>query len=582
MKMQSDKMGVSFTRRDFLKAAGIGAVAIGTIGANGLLSSCSSKTGIKWDIESDVIVVGSGAAASAAAVTAQSKGASVIMLEKSAGVGGTTYKSGGEIWVPNNFALRAAGVTDVRNDCLAYMARANYSTIYNPNDPHFGLPDHEYNNLAAYYDNASVAIDYMMQIGAFKYEQAGLYTYDYWDHAKENKVPAGRGLSPVGGYGSQLIKYFSDYIKAHNINILTSHRVQEIYLNDKKQVIGVQALDSTGATPKPVNVKARKAVIFGCGGFTHNKELMRQFQKGPMFGGCAVITNEGDLVYMAQAIGAQLSNMNSAWNAQNPVEAVLKSPSSPNEIWQDPGDSMILVNKYGVRVTDEKRSYNDRTKIHFYWDPVEQEYLNMVLMMVYDQRTADLMAGNYPYPGPNDDKSIVISGQTIQELGANIRARVASLSSQLGIFSIADSFETNLVATITKFNGFANSGIDSDFKRGFYTYDTIWYPIFSPPQKGTKWPANDKPNITMYPFTAQGPYYCILIGAGTLDTNGGPKINEKAQMLDTKENPIPGLYGAGNCIAPLMPNYIAAGATLGNALTSGYLAGINAAKEAVK
>lgn len=569
------------SRRDFIKSASAGAIALGALGASGTLASCSSGKSIKWDLTSDVVVVGSGAAASAAACVAQSKGASVIMLEKSAGVGGTTYKSGGEIWIPNNFALRASGVNDARNDCLKFMARANYSTIYNPNDAHFGLPDHEYNNLAAYYDNASAAIDYMMQIGAIKYAAAG-YDYDYWDHAVENKVPAGRGLGPVGGAGAQLIKYFSDYIKAHNINLLTSHRVQQIYLDDKKQVIGVQALDSTGATTKTVNVKAHKAVVFGCGGFTHNKELMRQFQKGPMFGGCAVITNEGDLVYMAQAIGVQLSNMNSAWNAQNPVEAVLKSPSSPNEIWQDPGDSMILVNKYGVRVTDEKRSYNDRTKVHFYWDPVEQEYVNMVMMMVYDQRTADLMAGNYPFPGENDDKSIVISGQTIKELGSNIRARVAGLSSQLGIFSIADSFETNMAATITKFNGFANSGMDSDFKRGFYTYDTKWYSIFSPPQQGTKWPANDKPNITMYPFTAEGPYYCILIGAGTLDTNGGPKINEKAQMLDTKENPIPGLYGAGNCIAPLMPNYIAAGATIGNALTSGYLAGINSVKEPVK
>jgi 3-oxosteroid 1-dehydrogenase len=582
-KKETRPMEAGISRRDFLKVAGTTtAAAVMAGGAIELLTSCSTGgTSIKWDMTADVVVVGSGAGASAAAVTSQSKGASVIMLEKSAAAGGTTFKSGGEIWIPNNFALSAAGITDARDDCLKFMARANYSPIYNPNDVHFGLPDHEYNNLAAYYDNASVAIDYMMQIGAIKYAAAG-YDYDYWDHATENKVPSGRGLGPVGGAGAQLIKYFSDYIKAHNIKLLLSNRVQQIYLNDKKQVIGVQALDSSGATPKTVNVKANKAVVFGCGGFTHNKELMRQFQKGPIFGGCAVITNEGDLVFMAQAIGAQLSNMNSAWNAQNPLEAVLKSPSSPNEIWQDPGDSMILVNKYGVRVTDEKRSYNDRTKIHFYWDPVEQEFPNMVMMMVYDQRTADLMAGNYPYPGPNDDKSIVISGQTIKELGTNIRDRVASLSSQLGIFSIADSFETNLAVTITKFNGFANSGVDSDFKRGFYKYDTTWYSIFSPPQKGTQWPANDKPNITMYPLSTQGPYYCILIGGGTLDTNGGPKINGKAQILDTKENPIPGLYGAGNCIASLMPNYIAAGATIGNALTSGYIAGLNAVKEPVK
>ena len=571
----------TISRRDFLKTTGTGAVALGVLGALGSLASCASGTSIKWDLTADVVVAGSGAGASAAASVAQSKGASVIMLEKSAAAGGTTKKSGGEIWIPNNFTLNAAGVNDGKADCLKFMARANYSTIYNPNDAHYGLPDHEYNNLAAYYDNAAPAVDYMMQIGAINYAAAG-YDYDYWDHAVENKVPKGRGLGPVGGAGNALIASFQAYIKAHNINLLTSHRVTQIYLNDNKQVIGVQATDNSTATPKTVNVRARKAVVFGSGGFTHNKELVRQFLKGPIFGGCAVLTNEGDLVYMAQAIGAQLSNMNSAWNAQNPLEAILKSPSSPNEIWQDPGDSMILVNKHGVRVTDEKRSYNDRTKIHFYWDPVEQEFVNMVMMMVYDQRTADLMAGNYPFPSATDDQSLVISGQTIQELGSNIRSRVASLSSQLGIFSIDDSFETNLATTITRFNGFANTGVDTDYKRGFYPYDKAWYSIFSPPQTGTKWPANDKPSITMYPFTAQGPYYCILVGGGTLDTNGGPKINEKAQILDTKENPIPGLYGAGNCIAPLMPNYIAAGATIGNALTSGYLAGMNAVLEPVK
>jgi predicted oxidoreductase len=86
----------------------------------------------------------------------------------------------------------------------------------------------------------------------------------------------------------------------------------------------------------------------------------------------------------------------------------------------------------------------------------------------------------------------------------------------------------------------------------------------------------------MYPFTAQGPYYCILLGGGTLDTCGGPKINANAQILDTTDTPIPGLYGAGNCIAPLMPYYISGGSTIGNAMTSGYLAGINAVQEPSK
>ena len=582
--MNKTRTNFVISRRDFLKVAGFGAVALGTLSSSSLLGSCQKATGVSWDLTADVVVAGSGAGASAAAATARSKGASVIMLEKSAAKGGTTAKSGGEIWIPNNFALRAQNKADPREDCLKFMARANYSWYYNPNDPHFGLPDHEYNNLAAYYDNAAAGIDYMMQIGAINYTQAPLSFVDYWDHAEENKVLTGRGLNPVGGLGATLIQQFGDYFDKNNVQILTQHRVQQIYLNDKREVVGVQALDSSGPTPKTVNVKANKAVVFGTGGFTHNKELVNQFQKGPIFGGCAVITNEGDFVYMASAIGAQLSNMNSAWNAENPVEPTLVSRSTPNEIWQAPGDSMVEVNKYGLRITDEKRSYNDRTKIHFYWDPVQQEYPNIVTMMVYDQRTADLQAGHYPIPGSTDDKSLVIMGQTFQELGANIRTRVNSLSGKLGIFTIDASFESNLDATITKFNGFANAGIDTDFHRGLYPYDYSWYPIFSAlgGTTGSNWPANDKPSITMYPFTAQGPYYCILIGGGTLDTNGGPKINDKTQVLDTAENPIPGLYGAGNCIASLMPNYIAAGATIGNALTSGYIAGLNAVKEPVK
>ena len=569
------------SRREFIKGAGAGAASVAVMGGlGGALASCSSGTSIKWDLTADVVVAGSGAGASAAASVARAQGASVIMLEKSAGVGGTTMKSGGGAWIPNNFVLRKAGTVDNRADCLKFMARANYPWLYNPNDPQMGLPAHEYNNLAAFYDNAANGIDYMMQIGAINFTNSP--SVDYVDHAPENKVPAGRLMFPVGGYGAQLIAQFQAYIKAHEINLLMSHRVQEIYLNEKREVIGVQALDSSGSTDKTVNVRARKAVIFGTGGFTHNKELVMQFQKGPTYGGCAVITNVGDFVYLAGAIGAQLSNMNSAWNAQIPLEPALVSPSTPNDIWQDPGDSMILVNKYGVRVTNEKRTYNDRTKVHFYWDPVEQEYPNQIMMMVYDQRSADLMAGNYPYPGPNDDQSLVISGQTFQELGTNIRARISKLQSKLGIYALADSFETGLASTVAKFNQFANSGVDADFKRGTYSYDTSWYLVFSTPKAGTKWPANDKPNITMYPFQSQGPYYCILLAGGTLDTNGGPKINEKAQVLDTKEAPIPGLYGAGNCIASLMPYYIAGGATIGNALTSGYIAGMNASKEPVK
>ncbi len=62
--------------------------------------------------EYDIVVVGSGAGGMTAALTAAHKGLSVVILEKAAHFGGSTARSGGGVWIPNNEALIAAGVED--------------------------------------------------------------------------------------------------------------------------------------------------------------------------------------------------------------------------------------------------------------------------------------------------------------------------------------------------------------------------------------------------------------------------------------------------------------------------------------
>ena len=150
--MANNPLDKQVSRRDFIKVAGLsaaGAVALG--GGATLLSSCTSTPTVlpaKWDYTADVIVVGSGAAALSAAATARNAGASVIILEKSAAIGGTSAKSGGVYWIPNNFGLRAKGIQDNRDDCLRFMARAAYSYLYNASDSKFGLPQLEYDTLS--------------------------------------------------------------------------------------------------------------------------------------------------------------------------------------------------------------------------------------------------------------------------------------------------------------------------------------------------------------------------------------------------------------------------------------------------
>jgi len=150
--------------------------------------------------------------------------------------------------------------------------------------------------------------------------------------------------------------------------------------------------------------------------------------------------------------------------------------------------------------------------------------------------------------------------------------------------SLAPGFVSRLRETIRRFNQFAVSGVDKDFARGTEDSDRQEYYVASMPREGTSAlsPSSAR-NPTMRPFTSEGPYYAMIVGNGILDTNGGPVINAKAQVVDYQKHPIPGLYGAGNCIAsPSREAYFGPGGTIGPAMAFGYIAANNAHNEPVK
>src|SRR5665647_209499 len=224
--------------------------------------------------ETDVLVVGSGAAAFSAAITAKKNGADVIMLEKASLIGGTTLRSGGGYWIPNNRFQREKGIADVKEDALRYMARYSFTQLYNPEDPRLGLPENEYSLIDTYYDKASEMVEFLEDCAAVHSIQeinwTGKPQVDYMDHLPENKGIRGRVLYSKNqegkqAYGGELIRQMKSWAGSNGIMMLTNHHVKRILRSDQGEVAGLEVLVNG---QEVLNFRARKAVIFGSGGYT--------------------------------------------------------------------------------------------------------------------------------------------------------------------------------------------------------------------------------------------------------------------------------------------------------------------------
>jgi hypothetical protein len=310
--------------------------------------------------------------------------------------------------------------------------------------------------------------------------------------------------------------------------------------------------------------------------------MNNDFQPMRLYGSCAMPAAEGDFIDIATAVGARLGNIGGAWRTQILLEKALVSSNLAAGVFFPPGDSAFQVNKYGVRVLNENRNYNDRTEAHGIYDSSRAEFPNQLLFMIYDERTAGAFAGAYPLPGKPAGARHVLGGQSLGELTEAIRDRLREIKSSTGGLELDPSFTENLEETVRRFNRFAERGEDEDFQRGKNAYDSEWHQVFSPMKPDSSWPENEYPSVTMHPLSDEGPYYAIILVAGALDTCGGPVIDAKARVLDSKDQPIAGLYGAGNCIAsPSKDAYYGAGHTLGMSMTFAYIAA-NAAHSAAR
>jgi len=556
----------------------------------------------------DVIVVGGGAAALTAATVAGRHGASVLVLEAAASVGGSTAKSSGGFWIPRNRLMRERARSDPRfvddrDGCLAHMARLAYPEHYRRGLERHGLPAPEWELIVNHYDHAVEALEdleaagdlsYMIH-GSFRGDDLGMPTWyeteedgntygrlltatPFEDSSADDQIVTSRSggndaamvaLGATFGDGVDLIRHLLRAAKRYGATVATEHRVLDVIVAADGAVVGVIAQTPQGQR----SFAARRGVVFGTGGFEHNRELRERFLRGPIVGTCGASGSRGDFIAIAERLGADLANMGEAWWAQLPLEPCLERFEQGELINQNYGDSMIVVDATGHRVVNEKESYNERAKIHSVRDAAGG-YPNRLLIQIFDDAVVQddtPWVARWPVPMADDIPRYVLRGDTLAALTAAIAARLLELSDHTGGFALADAFSEILEHTIERFNGFARTGVDEDFARG-----ATWPERFL----SVEYRPDPMANFTMYPISSTGPYYAIIIGASCLGTKGGPRINTRSQVLRPDGSVIAGLYGAGNCIgSPAGEGYWGGGSTLGPAILNGYLAGKHVAGE---
>ena len=530
--------------------------------------------GSEWAQVVDVIVVGSGAAGYGAAIGATRNGARVVVLEKTSFPGGTTAKSGGVMWICNNSVMKREGIPDDRNAALRYLARTAFPTLYNPRHDTLGLPENRFRLIETFYDRGTAELEEMENEGILEIE--GVAYPDYYAQLPEDETPFGRciqpkypagwrrGVDPTGG--ALLIDLLKKGAEKYGVETRLEHQVAHLVRNSDDEVVGVEV--RIGRRTELIG--ARKGIVFATGGFLHNKDLAREFLRGPVLGGAAAEGATGDFVNIGLEAGAKLGNMSHAWWDQVVVELAARVPQTIHDVYSPFGDSMIMVNRFGKRVVNEKSPYNERGQAHFTWDTVRGEYPNLLLFWIFDDGvllSPENSRFRFPIPNVGESYDFVISAPTLDGLAREIGKRLEKLEHATGRVRLDDGFVPSLTSTIVRWNEMSLRGKDEDFLRGESPIEQTW----------AGQARDGMPNPTMHPLSESGPYHCIILGPGALDTKGGPVINEHGQVLDTSDNPIPGLYGAGNCIAsPAGQAYWGPGGTVGMSLIFGSIAGKHA------
>lgn len=478
----------------------------------------------KWDIEADVVVVGFGAAGMAASVTAHEFGAKVVILEKA-----PEGEEGGNTRVAGQGYLNTASP----EDAAAYLTALCGPYTVAPRMVRVWAEEMCRNN------------EWLESLGGDPQEHqhppVGIEFPDLPGAACVHKFHDG----PTYGY-SYTWKLFERLVKERPIPVLYETPGRELIQHPvTKEILGVHAWRGE----KRVAAKARRGVVLTCGGFENNQEMIRDYLPGvPYCYTSGSPWNEGDGIRMAMAAGADLWHMN---NYAGPSMA-LKVPEVRTTFSMQalhfskviPG-GMIVVGPDARRFTDEKfKTRHGKIPVNGRWLPLSTP---CPMFMVFDHAlfSAGPLYDKHPshgwtqiierYPWSEDNRAELAKGwiKSADSLGA--------LASLLGLDPAA------LTDTVGRWNRCCDAGQDPEFGRRL-----MLAPLVEPP------------------------FYAVELSPSMLNTQGGPRRNEKGQIVRPDGTPIPRLYSAGELGSIYSYLYQGTG-NIGECLAFGRISGRNAA-----
>ena len=473
---------------------------------------------VNYVTEADVIVVGGGGAGMVAAATAIDGGASVIVLEKMAMLGGNTARSEGNMSAmdpePEKLldmtpAVRAIvakytdapacnkDVAELQKTVKAQLAehdRLGRKYIFDSpelfalqtimggdcrNDPKLVLAMAQ-NATAAmmWLDRQSDMTWYHVPRHWIDVGIGGMYPRGQWPRKADGKTP----ISTYDAYIAPL----ADKVREAGSHIYTSMKVTDIVRDASGRVTGVRAVGKDGT----VRTFSGKNVVLAAGGYGANLNMVRKYNDISVIATSNSPGTTGEVIEEAVKVGAALEGMK--WIQIHP-HGNPKNGDLESSIAGRPQDTPY-VNKLGLRFVDET-GRRDEISHGILRQP------DRVVYAIYDSETV-----------------------------AQKKVREDLLQIALGH---GYAFKADTLGDLAK-----ATGID---EKAFLDTMKV-YNEAAQTQKTDKLPV---PKILIGIPVVKAPFYAVPLTTTIHHTMGGIRINEKTQVLDADGKVIPGLYAAG-------------------------------------